>query len=211
MWWTSGSSWNSVEKSLDFKAGDRVRASGAAFSFIIKGFLSGGGLYNRLRGPNQWPLQPLSLKSLTLRWLNEMELLSRQLTRALCLSLQLPSSDLDHLFLVHYPPSSNHQGVGAHADSGFLTLLYQNADGLEFLAADGTWQPVPPHREALVGNVGEVLQLLTKGIFPATVHRVRGSQATAKLRLSLKRLKTCLNMLKNALKRASEADSRSRR
>lgn len=148
-----------------------------------------------------------------------MELLSRQLTRALCLSLQLPSSYLDHLFLqphvqaklVHYPPSSNHQGVGAHADSGFLTLLYQNADGLEFLAADGTWQPVPPHREALVGNVGEVLQLLTKGIFPATVHRVRGSQATAKLRLSLKRLKTCLNMLKNALKRASEADSRSRR
>jgi len=143
-----------------------------------------GQLYHRLRGPNQWPSRPKALKPLMLQWLKEMEDLSRQLTRALSLSLGLTSTRLDEYFLdaphvqakmVHYPPGpgGDGMGVGAHCDSGFLTLLWQDSSGgLEFLDAHGRWLPAIPQPASLVCNLGEVVQLLTGGVYPATVHRV---------------------------------------
>lgn len=157
----------------------------------------GGMLHSRLRGPNQWPAEPPSLKPLMLQWLQEMEALSRRLTQALSLSLGLEATALDHYFrephvqakLVHYPPPQDRGdgslGVGAHCDSGFLTLLWQDASGgLEFLDAHGRWIPATPQAASLVCNLGEVVQLLSAGVYPATVHRVlRPKQAVGRLSL----------------------------
>ncbi|CAJ1423067.1 unnamed protein product [Effrenium voratum] len=150
-------------------------------------------LYSRLRGPNQWPSQPSSLRPLVLSWLEEMEELSRKLTRALSVSLGLSETSLDGYFqqphvqakIVHYPPSNGGGlGVGAHADSGFLTLLWQDeAGGLEFLDAQGCWIPALPIPASMVCNLGEVVQLLTGGVYPATVHRVLRPGAAGRVSL----------------------------
>jgi isopenicillin N synthase-like dioxygenase len=80
-----------------------------------------------------------------------------------------------HMKLIHYPgqeAGSSSQGVGAHKDPGYLTLVMQDHhSGLEVETATG-WIPVPPLPGALVVNIGELLELASNGYLKATLHRV---------------------------------------
>jgi hypothetical protein len=54
-------------------------------------------------------------------------------------------------------------GVGAHSDSGMITLLVQDHHGgLEAQLPGGTWVRVPPRAGMLVVNLGEMLQVVTR-------------------------------------------------
>ena len=66
------------------------------------------------------------------------------------------------------------QGVGPHADWGFLTLLLQDdTGGLQARPPRSPeWVDVPPLDGALVINVGEMLEVATDGYLVATDHRV---------------------------------------
>ena len=62
-----------------------------------------------------------------------------------------------------------------HADSGFLTLLAQNAvSGLQARNSGGDWIDVPPQEGTLAVNFGKLLERWTGGQIRATVHRVIG-------------------------------------
>ena len=64
-------------------------------------------------------------------------------------------------------------GVGAHTDSGFLSLLLQDdVGGLQVMNGAGEWVDAPPVENTLVVNLGEMLQLATRGYYLATPHRV---------------------------------------
>jgi isopenicillin N synthase-like dioxygenase len=67
------------------------------------------------------------------------------------------------------------QGVGSHADYGFVTLLLQDGvGGLEVLPPDADeWAAVDPIPGALVVNLGEMLEVATEGYLAATIHRVQ--------------------------------------
>jgi isopenicillin N synthase-like dioxygenase len=82
------------------------------------------------------------------------------------------------LRLLHYPPQrskdTNQLGAGAHTDFGAITLLLQDdSGGLEVLN-DGTgeWVPVDSDPDAYVVNIGDMLDLWTKGIYKSNTHRV---------------------------------------
>jgi isopenicillin N synthase-like dioxygenase len=63
-----------------------------------------------------------------------------------------------------------------HVDSGFLTLLAQDAvEGLQARHSSGEWVDVPPREETLVVNFGKVLERWSGGRIKATEHRVIGS------------------------------------
>jgi isopenicillin N synthase-like dioxygenase len=64
------------------------------------------------------------------------------------------------------------QGVGAHRDTGFLTFVYQHEVGGLQVERDGAFVDVPVRPDAFVVNIGEMFQLVTRGYFKATVHRV---------------------------------------
>mmetsp|Transcript_19993 Transcript_19993/g.56434 ORF Transcript_19993/g.56434 Transcript_19993/m.56434 type:complete len:391 (-) Transcript_19993:33-1205(-) len=147
-------------------------------------------LFTRLRGPNQWPAGPPEFRAIVSQWLQQMEELSWSVTRALASSLGLEAHALDDLFktphiqakLVHYPATEEalgveetaSLGVGAHSDSGFLTLLLQDdIGGLEVLNGSGQWVAAAPIHGSIVCNLGEVVQLLSGGSFLSTVHRVQ--------------------------------------
>ena len=70
-------------------------------------------------------------------------------------------------------------GVGAHTDSGFLTLLLQDdAGGLQAFTR-GAWRDVPPAGNGvIVCNLGEVAEMLSGGYLLATPHRVLLPQST---------------------------------
>ena len=132
----------------------------------------------RLLGPNQWPDD--AFEGAAARWLEAMARASAALTSALSVALGLDRDTLHQHILGPKPhwqakvaryPAGNGQGVGAHTDSGWLTLLWQDGPGLEAMIG-GRWTPVPPRDGCVVVNLGEMLQLASGGYFLATPHRV---------------------------------------
>ena len=63
-------------------------------------------------------------------------------------------------------------GVGEHTDSGALTLLLQDEQpGLEVFR-EGRWYAVEPRPDALVINIGDMVQVWSNDRYRAALHRV---------------------------------------
>lgn len=79
------------------------------------------------------------------------------------------------LKIIRYPGHSaleSDQGVGAHKNSGFVTILLQdNVPGLQVEGGAG-WIEAPPIPGTFVVNIGEILELASSGYLRANVHRV---------------------------------------
>ena len=145
--------------------------------------------YWLLQGHNMWPDESLpELEPAAMAWAELMSTVGAELMRAIAVSLRLPEDYFDEPFretpawmgkLVHYVggvvEEAGDQGVGSHADYGFVTLLLQDAvGGLEVLPPGARdWVSVEPIPEALVVNLGEMLEVATEGYLAATIHRVQ--------------------------------------
>ncbi|MEU1178236.1 2-oxoglutarate and iron-dependent oxygenase domain-containing protein [Streptomyces sp. NPDC005820] len=138
-----------------------------------------------LQGPNQWPGGLPELREAALGWIDRLSGVAERLLRELLASIGADPAFYDsvfgdhahpHLKLVRYPGSSGDgagQGVGAHKDYGFLTLLLQDrVGGLQVQREDGLFHDVPPVEGAFVVNLGELLEVATNGYLVATNHRV---------------------------------------
>jgi isopenicillin N synthase-like dioxygenase len=67
--------------------------------------------------------------------------------------------------------SAGHLGVNPHTDSGALTLLLQDEQpGLEVFHAN-EWHLVEPRRDALVVNIGDIVQVWSNDRYTAAQHR----------------------------------------
>lgn len=74
-----------------------------------------------------------------------------------------------------YPPCpqpDNVIGLTPHSDSVALTILLQlnDMDGLQ-IKKDGKWVSVRPLPHAFVVNIGDVLEIVTNGIYKSILHR----------------------------------------
>jgi isopenicillin N synthase-like dioxygenase len=77
---------------------------------------------------------------------------------------------------IHYPaqPALPEDGIraAAHEDINLITLLMgASAEGLE-VVSEQKWVPIHVTNDALVINVGDMLQRLTNGMLSSTTHRV---------------------------------------
>ncbi|SPO21728.1 related to Oxidoreductase [Ustilago trichophora] len=83
-------------------------------------------------------------------------------------------------------PSST-QGVGAHKDSGWLTLLAPSAEvgGLEGQDFSGSWLSIPHVEGSIIVNFGQQVEFLTNGIVQAATHRVVSNPSGTKDRFSV--------------------------
>ncbi|KAI1470892.1 putative hyoscyamine 6-dioxygenase [Daldinia caldariorum] len=147
-------------------------------------------LYERLRGPNQWPTGYPKLRSTVETYIRELTALGERFLDLVAQALSLPSgtfhpflSDQHRLKLVHYPalpdgdPTISRQGVGPHKDSsGWWTFLLQasppEVKGLQVLNKAGEWVDVPVVPGTFVVNIGQAFEVVTNGICKATTHRV---------------------------------------
>ena len=70
------------------------------------------------------------------------------------------------------PDPDRAMGLAAHTDSTLLTILHQNStSGLQVLREGTGWVTVPPVHGALVVNVGDLLHILSNGLYPSVLHR----------------------------------------
>lgn len=84
----------------------------------------------------------------------------------------------ERMKLVRYGQSGNSQGVGAHRDGGWITLLATDSKpGLQVEDLDGTWLDVPPRPNTIVVNFGQQLERASNGIILAATHRVKIDEA----------------------------------
>ncbi|NP_001313067.1 gibberellin 3-beta-dioxygenase 1-like [Nicotiana tabacum] len=70
------------------------------------------------------------------------------------------------------PDPDRAMGLAAHTDSTILTILHQNnTSGLQVFKEGSGWVTVPPFPGALVVNVGDLLHILSNGLYPSVLHR----------------------------------------
>jgi isopenicillin N synthase-like dioxygenase len=140
--------------------------------------------WTRLQGPNQWPAVLPELRPAVLGWQAAATRVLTRLLRAFALALGQSATAFDPLYrdnphllvkLIRYPGrdlTGSDQGVGAHKDSGLLSLLLQDSEsGLQVETPQG-WIDVAPRQGTLVVNIGELLELASDGYLRATLHRV---------------------------------------
>ncbi|MBL7715823.1 MAG: isopenicillin N synthase family oxygenase [Bdellovibrionales bacterium] len=148
-----------------------------------------------LHGPNLFPNHPKELQVQVLRVMKELTGVGHTVMELIALGLNLPThyfrADLtqDPLILFrifHYPaPNSSKEaiqwGVGEHTDYGLLTLLWQDENGgLEVKTPSG-WTEVPPEKGTLICNIGDMLDLMTGGLYRSTLHRVKNRSGKDRL------------------------------
>lgn len=137
-----------------------------------------------LHGANLWPEAVPALRPAVEAYLDAATRAGEALMRGMALALGLDAGHFAGgltrnptlLFRIfHYPAtlaSEGGFGVGEHSDYGLLTLLGQDdKGGLEVRTREG-WIDVPPRGDALVINVGDMFERLTRGRFRSAPHRV---------------------------------------
>ncbi|XP_057415541.1 oxoglutarate-dependent flavonoid 7-O-demethylase 1-like [Lotus japonicus] len=75
----------------------------------------------------------------------------------------------------YYPPCIQPElvmGLNHHSDAGGLTILLQanDVEGLQ-VKKDGMWIPIKPLSNAFIVNIGDILEIITNGIYRSIEHR----------------------------------------
>ncbi|MDP3896106.1 MAG: 2-oxoglutarate and iron-dependent oxygenase domain-containing protein [Mesorhizobium sp.] len=137
--------------------------------------------------PTIWPDAPAGFRDAWSAYYTALEDLAARIMRLFAVALKLPDHYFDSfidapisaLRALNYPeqtvaPRPGQLRAGAHTDYGSLTILLPQAGskGLEIVAPDGNWTPVPPVPGAFVINIGDLMALWTNDRWVSTMHRV---------------------------------------
>ena len=137
-----------------------------------------------LYGPNRWPASLPELAPVIREYWSACDRAAAPMLDAFADALGIApatfrswhEAPLTNMTLLHYPPQppvGDAMGIHPHKDTNVITLLHPDpVGGLEVRAADGTWLEPDAPPDALVVNVGEMLELWSGGEFTATPHRV---------------------------------------
>jgi isopenicillin N synthase-like dioxygenase len=135
--------------------------------------------------PNLWPAEIPEFQKYSYELFQALDKLGSRVLQGLALHIGLP----EHYFAdktnfgnsilrpIHYPPITQENipnvRAGAHEDINLITLLVgASAEGLELLTREGTWLPITTRGDAIVVNIGDMLQRLSNHVYPSTTHRV---------------------------------------
>ncbi len=135
---------------------------------------------------NVWPSELPGYRATVLEIYRSLERCALHLLKATALYLKLEENHFSSmaeqgnsvLRIIHYPPIPENAPVNAvraaaHEDINLITLLCEaSSGGLELKSRDGSWLPISSLDGQIVCDAGDMLQLATNGVIPATTHRV---------------------------------------
>ncbi|CAN8233891.1 unnamed protein product [Cochlearia groenlandica] len=126
---------------------------------------------------------PLSFRETVETYSFEVKNITKILFAKMASVLQIKREEMEDLFddiwqsikINYYPPCPQPDqviGLTPHSDAAGLTILLQvnQVEGLQ-IKKDGKWVVVKPLQDALVVNVGEILEIITNGRYRSIEHR----------------------------------------
>ncbi len=149
--------------------------------------------------PNIWPTEIPEFEKTMLSFFNSLDATAHIMMDAIGMALDVPQSYFRDMLQdgnsilrpIHYPPihpNAPKQSVraAAHEDINLITVMVgATTSGLELLDRDGLWLPIKTNEKQLVVDTGDMLQVLTNGVLPATTHRVVNPQNSNETRYSM--------------------------
>lgn len=140
-------------------------------------------LPTNLRKPHLLPKLPVAFREHLEVYSYEVKTLAMKILSLMAEALGMKLEDMTTLFeegmqgirMNHYPPCPQPEqviGLCPHSDAVGLTILLQvsQVEGLQ-VKKDGTWIPVQPLPNAFVVNIGDILEIVTNGIYKSIEHR----------------------------------------
>ncbi|XP_029129464.1 protein SRG1 [Cajanus cajan] len=148
------------------------------------------------RMPHLFPQLPLPLRDTLELYSQEMKDLAMVIIGHMGKVLKIKEREIRELFeegiqlmrMNYYPPCPEPEkviGLTPHSDGIGLTVLLQvnEVDGLQ-IRKDGMWVPVKPLPNAFIINVGDILEIITNGIYRSIEHRATVSSEKERLSIA---------------------------
>uniref|UniRef100_A0A453AG06 Fe2OG dioxygenase domain-containing protein n=2 Tax=Aegilops tauschii subsp. strangulata TaxID=200361 RepID=A0A453AG06_AEGTS len=144
------------------------------------------GLYTQppqARDMSFWPSQPPMFRNSIEEYSSKLMKLARSVATFIAKTLDIdPELVADKIVVQYvrmnyYPPCTlmpeKVLGFSPHSDGSFLTILLEiiSVQGLQ-IRRHGAWIPVKPLANALLVNVGDLLEIMTNGKYKSIEHRV---------------------------------------
>ena len=135
-------------------------------------------------GPNRWVPEVSNMRSIVLDYWASCDRLAGRLLGVLERTLGLDAGALQDRFtkpvtnmtLLHYPPTdprTDAHGIHPHKDTNVLTVLHPDpVGGLFVRTRAGEWHEAHCPDDALLLNVGDMLEIWSGGRFVSTPHKV---------------------------------------
>ncbi|XVE71546.1 hypothetical protein DITRI_Ditri10aG0159600 [Diplodiscus trichospermus] len=177
------------EKKKFWQKPDDVEGFGQAFVLSEEQKLNWGDLFymvtlpTHLRKPYLFPKLPLPLRETLEAYSIEMRNLAMQMLEFMANALGMDLNDMRVLFeeghqamrMNYYPPCPEPElaiGFNSHSDATALTILLQinEMEGLQ-IRKNGLWIPVKPLPNAFVINIGDIMEIVSNGIYHSIEHR----------------------------------------
>ncbi|XP_050287569.1 protein SRG1-like isoform X8 [Quercus robur] len=146
-----------------------------------------------LRKPHLFPKIPLPFKDNLDAYSAELKDLAMKILELMAKALGMEHNDMRSLFeegfqgmrMNYYPPCPQPElaiGLNAHSDAGGLTILLQvnEMEGLQ-IRKDGRWISIKPLPNAFIVNIGDILEIVTNGIYRSIEHRATVNSAKERL------------------------------
>ncbi|XP_060191258.1 oxoglutarate-dependent flavonoid 7-O-demethylase 1-like [Lycium barbarum] len=189
-----------LEEKKKFEQQGDIEGFGQAFVFSEEQKLDWGDLFymitlpTNLRKPHLFPKLPVSLRDIMEAHCKEFKNLAISILGQLAKALRMDEKEMRDLSsdgmqiirMNYYPPCPEpHKtiGISPHSDADALTILLQlnETEGLQ-VRKDGIWLPVKPLPNAFIVNVGDMMEILSNGVYRSIEHRAVNSNTK---RLSL--------------------------
>ncbi|KAI3923910.1 hypothetical protein MKW98_012699 [Papaver atlanticum] len=136
-----------------------------------------------MRKPRLFSKLPLPLRETIESYSLELINLGLTIVKLMEKALQMDAGVMAELFedgihtmrMNYYPPCPQPEhviGLTPHSDGGGLTILLQlnEVDGLQ-IRRENIWVPIKPLPNAFVVNIGDILEILSNGIYRSVEHR----------------------------------------
>ncbi|XP_056167749.1 codeine O-demethylase-like [Syzygium oleosum] len=149
------------------------------------------------RKSHLFPELPLSLRNTLDSYIKEMQKLAMQLLRLISKCLDIEMNEVKELFedgfqtmrMGYYPPCAQPElvvGMRPHSDVTGITILHQinGVDGLQ-IKKDGGWTPVHILPNAFVVNVGDVMEILSNGLYNSIEHRAMVNSTRERISIAM--------------------------
>ncbi|GKU94296.1 hypothetical protein SLEP1_g7811 [Rubroshorea leprosula] len=153
-------------------------------------------LPTHLRKPYLFPKFPASLRETLEAYSAELKNLAMKMLCLMAKALRMDPKDIEDLFeegflsmrMNYYPPCPQPEraiGLNSHSDAVGLTILLQisEVEGLQ-IKKDGEWIPIKPLPNAFVINIGDILEIVSNGIYRSIEHRATANSEKERLSIA---------------------------